>query len=282
MITLKDIGFQSKLVSTPGMFGGVEVILANSSTRISVQNMMKENDNGEAMFTISAFDFKSIMKDPFDLIFVDNSSGASDLYFKMKFSKNIRMKDLGINTGKYFKGVKINFNTLFDIKKIFDISSIIVIVSDTDAITLLKSDGTMNDYGISFTGKNRLPENLLGLSKKFMIEAKLPEDTYSIRIDYCSPISANGSDYGFVKTYIFVIETPDSLKEIAEYLKANEMMNPLGLRKESPNMIRIETPDDSMNKYIEEFLASNGPNAINVFNKEFLIDNKEDSNDDAN
>ena len=158
----------------------------------------------------------------------------------------------------------------------------IVIVSDTDAITLLKSDGTMNDYGISFTGKNRLPEDLLGLSKKFMIEAKLPEDTYSIRIDYCSPISANGSDYGFIKTYIFVIETPDSLKEIADYLKANEMMNPLGLRKEYPNMIRIETPDDSLNKYIEEFLASNGPNAINVFNKKFLIDNKGDNNDDAN
>ena len=47
MITLKDIGFRSKLVNTPGMFNSVEVILANSSTKISFQNIAKRNDNGE-------------------------------------------------------------------------------------------------------------------------------------------------------------------------------------------------------------------------------------------
>lgn len=282
MITLKDIGFRSKLVNTPGMFNSVEVILANSSTKISFQNIAKRNDNGEEMFAVSIFDFESVKNDPFDLIVLDNSSGASDLYFKMKFSKNVHLIDPGINAGKYFKGVKIDPDTLFDINKIFDISSMIVISSDTDEIALLKSDGTMNDYGISFTGKNRLPEELLGQSKKFMAEAKLPKDTYSIGVDYCSPASAYGGDYGFIKTYIFVRETPDSLKEIAEYLRNNEMMNPLNLRQEYDNMIRIETPDDSLNKYIEDFLASNSPKAINVFNKEFLIDNKEDSNDDAN
>lgn len=45
MITLNDIGFQNKLVSTSGMFNRVEVVLANSSTKISIQNMKNENQN---------------------------------------------------------------------------------------------------------------------------------------------------------------------------------------------------------------------------------------------
>ena len=47
-------------------------------------------------------------------------------------------------------------------------------------------------------------------------------------------------------------------------------------------MIRIEHLDSTLNKYIEDFLTSNSLRSIDWFNKEYLINNKEDNNNDAN